>query len=107
MIRGEQPVANETRSYRYPGIDADHAIVIHPGVASQADAHESFCGYHASRGVDVWSIGVRPERGSCPEQWVDASIALGDLARTTTKKGLEVGRAGLEPATYGLAILTS
>lgn len=95
MIRGEQPVANETRSYRYPGMDADHAIVIHPGVASQADAHESFCGYHASRGVDVWSIGVRPERGSCPEQWVDASIALGEYVAQST--GLPVFMIGASP----------
>jgi hypothetical protein len=66
MIRREQDVVNETRSYRYPGPDADHAIVIHPGVASHGAVHDRLCLSHASRGVDVWRIGVRPSAAGAP-----------------------------------------
>jgi pimeloyl-ACP methyl ester carboxylesterase len=39
---------------RYPGVDADHVIVVHSGNASRPGILDSFCAHHAERGVDVW-----------------------------------------------------
>jgi hypothetical protein len=76
MIAAERHVVNETRSYRYPGSDADHAIVIHTGVASDGASQQSFCIHHASRGMDVWSVEVGPERA--PDSGVDGLITVGE-----------------------------
>jgi pimeloyl-ACP methyl ester carboxylesterase len=41
---------------RYPGVDADHAIVVHSGSASRPGILDRFCAHHAGRGVDVWKL---------------------------------------------------
>jgi pimeloyl-ACP methyl ester carboxylesterase len=43
----------------YPGVDADHAIVVHSGNASRPGILDSFCAHHAGRGVDVWKLDAR------------------------------------------------
>jgi hypothetical protein len=62
VIRREEHIVKQTRSYRYPGAEADHAIIIiHPGAAADGGVPESFCAYHAARGVDVWRRELNPE----------------------------------------------
>jgi hypothetical protein len=95
VIRREEHIVKQTRSYRYPGAEADHAIIIHPGAAADGGVPESFCAYHAARGVDVWRIELGPERGSPRETWVDATIALGEHVAENT--GLPVFVMGASP----------
>jgi len=49
----EQNVMSQLLGSRYPGVDADHAIVVHSGNASRPGILDSFCAHHAGRGVDV------------------------------------------------------
>jgi pimeloyl-ACP methyl ester carboxylesterase len=58
-VRCEQHVMNEMLGSRYPGVDADHVIVIHPGNASRPGVLDSVCAHHADRGVDVWKLDAR------------------------------------------------
>jgi hypothetical protein len=43
------------RGSRNAGVEADPAIVVHPGIASNPADLDSFCAHHADRGVDVWT----------------------------------------------------
>jgi pimeloyl-ACP methyl ester carboxylesterase len=58
-VRCEQHVMNQVLGLRYPGVDADHAIVVHTGNASRPGILDSFCAHHADRGVDVWKLDAR------------------------------------------------
>jgi pimeloyl-ACP methyl ester carboxylesterase len=55
-VRCEQHVAQRMLGSRCPGVDADHAIVVHSGNASRPGILDSFCARHADRGVDVWRL---------------------------------------------------
>jgi pimeloyl-ACP methyl ester carboxylesterase len=106
-VKREEHVFNETFSYRYPGKDADHAILIQHGVASHGGIYDSFCGHHASHGVDVWSmdapghgrsVNMRPPGRFSIEEWVDDAVALGEHIAETTGlpvfiKGSSLGAA--------------
>jgi len=52
----EQNVMSQLLGSRYPGVDADHAIVVHFGNASRPGILDAFSAHHASRGVDVWEL---------------------------------------------------
>jgi hypothetical protein len=95
VIRREEHIVKQTRSYRYPGTEADHAIIIHPGAAAHGAVPESFCAYHAARGVDVWRIEPGPERDSRLETWAEATIARGEHVAEST--GLPVFVMGTSP----------
>jgi pimeloyl-ACP methyl ester carboxylesterase len=106
-MKREEHVLNETFSYRYPGKDADHAILIQHGIASHGGIYDSFCAHHASRGVDVWSmdapghgrsVNMRPPGRFSIEEWVDDAVALGEHIGETTGlpvfiKGSSLGAA--------------
>ncbi|MDT5337706.1 MAG: hypothetical protein QOD90_3211, partial [Mycobacterium sp.] len=66
---------------RYASVDADHAIVVHPGIASQPAIVDSFCAYHADRGVDVWT----PDDQFSREGSADSLVALGAHVAETTR----------------------
>jgi pimeloyl-ACP methyl ester carboxylesterase len=55
-VRCEEHVMNQMLGSRYPGVDADHAIVVHSGNAPDPGILDSFCAHHADRSVDVWKL---------------------------------------------------
>jgi hypothetical protein len=69
------------RGCRYAGVDADHAIVVHPGIASRPGILDSFCAYHADRGVDVWKLDAR----FSPEGWTEGLAAVGTHVALTAR----------------------
>jgi hypothetical protein len=61
------------RGCRYAGVEPDHAIVVHPGIASHPCGLDSFCAHHADRGVDVWT----PDDQFSRKGSADGLVALG------------------------------
>lgn len=83
-VRCEQHVMNQMFGSRHPGVDADHAIVVHSGNASRPGILDSFCAYHAGRGVDVW----KPDARFIPEWWAEDAedvAAWGAYVAQTTR----------------------
>jgi pimeloyl-ACP methyl ester carboxylesterase len=79
-VRCEQHVENQMLGSRYPGVDADHAIVVYSGSASRPVILDTFCAHHADRGVDVWKL----DACFSPEGWTEDVAAWGaHVARTT------------------------
>jgi pimeloyl-ACP methyl ester carboxylesterase len=63
---------NQMLGSRYAGVDADHAIVVPPGNSSRPGLLDSFCAYHAGRGVDAWKLDThfsREERAEGVAAW--------------------------------------
>jgi pimeloyl-ACP methyl ester carboxylesterase len=50
---------NQMLGSRYPGVDADHVIVVDSGNASRPSILDSLCTHHADHGVDVWRLDAR------------------------------------------------
>jgi hypothetical protein len=69
------------RVSRYAGVEADHAIVVHPGITCHPDVLDNFCAHHADRGVDVW----RPDARFSREGWAEGLVALGAHIAETTR----------------------
>ena len=80
-VRCEQHVMNQMLGSRYPGVDADHAIVVHSGNASRPGILDSFCAHHADRGVDVWKL----DGHFSPEGWAEGVAAWGAHVAQTTR----------------------
>jgi pimeloyl-ACP methyl ester carboxylesterase len=80
-VRCEQHVKNQMLGSRYPGVDADHAIVVQSGNASRPGSLDSFCADHAGRGVDVW----KPDARFRPEGWAEDVAAWGAHVAQTTR----------------------
>jgi hypothetical protein len=64
--------ADYVRGCRYAGVDADHAIVVHPGIAAHPAVLDDFCAHHADRGV-VWT----PDDRFSFEGSAEGLVALG------------------------------
>lgn len=110
-MRREEHVVGETFAYRYPGADADHALLILHGIASHGGIYDSFGAVHAAQGVDIWSMDAPGHGRSCISQrpgqftlgeWVEDAVALGEHIADTTGlpvfvKGSSFGAA----AAYG------
>jgi pimeloyl-ACP methyl ester carboxylesterase len=79
-VHREHHAVNQMLGSRYPGVDADHAIVVHSGIASHGGIPDSFCAHHAQRGVDVWKLDAPAPRGSA-----DGLVALGAHVAQTTR----------------------
>jgi hypothetical protein len=73
--------ADYVRGARHTGVEPDHAIVVHPGIASQPGILDSFCVHHADRGVDVWT----PDDQFSREGSADGLVALGAHVAETTR----------------------
>jgi hypothetical protein len=69
------------RGCRYAGVEADHAIVVHPGIASHPGILDNFCAHHADRGVDVWT----PDDRLGGAGRADGLVALGAHVAETTR----------------------
>jgi pimeloyl-ACP methyl ester carboxylesterase len=80
-VRCEQHVENQMLGSRYPGVDADHAIVVHSGSASRPRILDTFCAHHADRGVDVWKL----DACFSPEGWTEDVAAWGAHVAQTTR----------------------
>jgi pimeloyl-ACP methyl ester carboxylesterase len=80
-VHREHHVVNQTLGSRYPGVDADHAIVVHPGIASYPGILDRFCAHHADRGVDVWKLDAR----FSPEGWAEDVATWGAHVAQTTR----------------------
>jgi pimeloyl-ACP methyl ester carboxylesterase len=80
-VHREQHVMNQMLGSHYPGVDADHAIVVHSGNSSRPDILDSFCAHHAGRGVDVWKLDTR----FSPEGWAEDMAASGAHVAQTTR----------------------
>ena len=79
-VRCEQHVENQMLGSRYPGVDADHAIVVCSGSASRPGILDTFCAHHADRGVDVWKL----DACFSPEGWTeDVAARCAHVAQTT------------------------
>ncbi len=96
MIR-EEHALGEVFAYRYPGENADHALLVLHGIASHGGIYDSFGAHHAEQGVDIWSMDAPGHGRSCIsqrpgqftlEQWVDAAIMYGE--HIAEKTGLPV-----------------
>ncbi|MDT5009178.1 MAG: hypothetical protein QOH57_795 [Mycobacterium sp.] len=82
--------ADYVRGCRYAGVDADHTIVVHPGIASHPDVLDAFCAHHADRGVDVWT----PDDRFSFEGSAEGLVALGaHVAETSSLPVFLVGPA--------------
>jgi len=77
----EQRVMKQMLGSRCPGVDADHAIVVHAGNASRPGILDSFCAHHARRGVDVW----KPDTRFSHEGRVKVVAAWGAHVAQTTR----------------------
>jgi hypothetical protein len=73
--------ADHVRGCRYAGVDADHAIVVHPRIASHPADLDGFCAHHADRGVDVWT----PDDRFSFEGSAEGLVALGAHVAETTR----------------------
>ena len=80
-VRCEQHVMNAMSGSHYPGVDADHAIVIHSGNASRPGILDVFCARQADRGVDMWKLDTR----FSPEGWAEGVAAWGAYVAQTTR----------------------
>ena len=80
-MRCEQHVVHQIFGARYSGVDADHAIVVHPGNASRPGILDVFCAFHADRGVEVWKLDAR----FSPEGWAEGMAAWGAHVAQTTR----------------------
>jgi hypothetical protein len=72
---------NQMLGSRYPGVDPDHALVVHSANASRPGILDSFCAHHASRGVDVWELDTR----FSSEGWAEDVAAWGAHVAQTTR----------------------
>jgi pimeloyl-ACP methyl ester carboxylesterase len=110
-VRREEHVLNGVFSYRYPGLGADHALVVQHGIGSHAGAFDEFSAHHAARGVDVWSMDApghgRSLKGRPPgrftlDEWVQATVDLGEKVVHTSGLPVFVNGWGLgAAAAYG------
>jgi pimeloyl-ACP methyl ester carboxylesterase len=90
-VRCEQRVMNQMLVSCYPGVDADHAIVVHSGNASRPGVLDSFCAHHADRGVDMWKLDARFSL----DGWAEDVAAWGaHVAQTTPLPVFLVGFTG-------------
>ena len=80
-VRCEEHVMNQMLGSRYPGVDADHAIVVHSGNASRPGIFDRFCAHHADRGVDVWKLDAH----FSPEGWAEDVAPWGAHVAQTTR----------------------
>jgi pimeloyl-ACP methyl ester carboxylesterase len=80
-VRCEQHVMNQMLGSRYPGVDADHAIVVHSGNDSRPGILDAFCAHHAGRGVDMWKLDAR----FGPEGWAEGVAAWGAYVAQATR----------------------
>jgi pimeloyl-ACP methyl ester carboxylesterase len=80
-VRCEQHVMNQMLGSRYAGLDADHAIVVPFGNSSRPGLLDSFCAYHADRGVDVWKLNGHVS----PAGWAEDVAACDALVGLTTR----------------------
>ncbi len=80
-VRCEQHVKNQMLGSLYPGVDADHAIVVHSGNAFRPGILDAFCAHHADRGVDVWKLDDR----FSPEASAEGVAACGVHVAQTTR----------------------
>jgi hypothetical protein len=85
-VRCEQHVMDQMVGSRYPGVDADHAIVVHSGNALRPGILDSFYAHHADRGVDVWTLDAR----FSPEGWAEDMAAWGAHVAQTTRLPVSV-----------------
>jgi hypothetical protein len=89
--------ADYVRGCRYAGVDADHAIVVHPGIAAHPAVLDDFCAHHADRGVDVWT----PDDRFSFEGSAEGLVALGThVAETTSLPVFLVGSSLSATAIY-------
>jgi pimeloyl-ACP methyl ester carboxylesterase len=80
-VRCEQHVENQMLGSRYPGVDADHAIVVYSGNASRPGILDAFHAHHADRGVDMWKLDAR----FSPKGWAEDVAAWGAYVAQATR----------------------
>ena len=103
----QEHVIDDIFSYRFPGTEADHALLIAHGIGGHGGIYDSWCAHHAARGVDVWSMDapghgrsvvMRPPGRFTLDEWVTQTVTLGEHIRKTTGlpvfiKGSSLGAA--------------
>jgi pimeloyl-ACP methyl ester carboxylesterase len=89
-VRCEQHVVDQMSGSRYPGVDADHAIVVESGNVLRPGILDSFCAHHVDRGVDIWKLNSHFSL----EGWAEGLAAWGaHVAQTTSLPVFLVGSA--------------
>jgi pimeloyl-ACP methyl ester carboxylesterase len=111
-VRREEHSLGEIFSYRFPGEDPDHAVLVLHGIASHGGIYDNFGSIHADKGVDVWCMDApghgrsamnrRPGRFTL-EEWVEAAVSYGEHIQTKTGlpvfvKGSSLGCTPAYPA---------
>lgn len=96
MIR-EEHMVGDVFSYRFPGKDPDHAVLVMHGIASHGGIYDNFGAYYSARGAEVWCMDAPGHGRSCISQppgrfefsqWVDAAVMYGE--HITAETGLPV-----------------
>jgi hypothetical protein len=73
--------ADYVRGSRHTGVEADHTIIVHPGITSPPSILDTFCAHHANRGVDVRRLDAR----FSPEGWAEGLAAVGTHFAQSTR----------------------
>ncbi|MCD5422435.1 alpha/beta hydrolase [Rhodococcus pyridinivorans] len=111
-MKREEHTLGDIASYRFPGPDADHALLVLHGTGGHGGIYDSFAAHHANRGVDIWCMDAPGHGRSCItrpagrftlEEWVEAAVAYGEhIAKSTGLpvfvKGSSLGAAAAYPA---------
>jgi pimeloyl-ACP methyl ester carboxylesterase len=96
-VRCEQHVVDQMSGSRYPGADADHAIVVDSRNVLRPGILDSFCAHHGDRGVDIWKLNGH----FSPEGWAEGLAAWGaHVAQTTSLPVFLVGSTRRATDTY-------
>jgi alpha-beta hydrolase superfamily lysophospholipase len=113
-MRREEHVVGEILAYRYPGRDADHAVLILHGLGGHGGIYDNFGAHHAQQGVDVWSMDAPGHGRSCISQrpgqftvaeWVEDAVMYGEhiAAETGLPVFIKGSSLGAGPAYGALA----
>jgi pimeloyl-ACP methyl ester carboxylesterase len=72
-VQRTEHIIEGTFAYRFEGPNPDHALLVNHGMGGHGGIYDEFCGHHASRGVDVWSVDLpghgRSAMASRQGQW--------------------------------------
>lgn len=106
MIR-EEHMVGDVFSYRFPGKNPDHALLVMHGIASHGGIYDNFGAHYSTQGAEVWCMDAPGHGRSCIAQppgrfefseWVDAAVMYGEHIKEETGlpvviKGSSLGAA--------------
>lgn len=106
-MRREEHMFGDTFTYRFPGAEADHVLLVQHGIGGHGGIYDKFAAHYAGLGAEVWCMDAPGHGRSCVDrpagqftlqEWVDASLAVTEHIRSRTGlpvfvKGSSLGAA--------------